>query len=301
MREMILSETPEERKKALDKILPMQRGDFEGLFKAMDGYPVIIRLLDPPLHEFLPEDPKAIEDLARNMGISKEKVEEKILSLEETNPMLGLRGCRLGILIPEITEMQARAIIEAAVNVVNENVNVIPKIMIPLAGRKEEVASQREIIERVAKKVFEEKGKTVDYQIGTMIELPRAALTADKIAEVADFFSYGTNDLTQTTFGFSRDDVGKYTPDYIEKGILPADPFQTLDQEGVGQLVEMGLKKGRKTNADLEVGICGEHGGDPASIEFCHKIGLDYVSCSPFRVPIARLAAAQAVLKEKNN
>jgi pyruvate,orthophosphate dikinase len=301
MREMILSETPEERKKALDKILPMQRSDFEGLFKAMDGYPVIIRLLDPPLHEFLPEGKKAIEELAKNMGISSEKVEEKILSLEEANPMLGLRGCRLGILIPEITEMQARAIIEAAVNVANENVKVIPKIMIPLAGRKEEVASQRELIEKVAEKVFKEKGKTIDYQIGTMIELPRAALTADKIAEVADFFSYGTNDLTQTTFGFSRDDVGKYTPDYIEKGILPADPFQTLDQEGVGQLVEMGLKKGRKANPDLEVGICGEHGGDPASIEFCHKIGLDYVSCSPFRVPVARLAAAQAVLKEKNN
>jgi len=300
MREMILSETPEERKKALDKILPMQRGDFEGLFKAMDGYPVIIRLLDPPLHEFLPEDKKAIEELAKNMGVSTKKVEEKIASLAEANPMLGLRGCRLGILIPEITEMQARAIIEAAVNVTDENVKVIPKIMIPLAGRKEEVAAQREVIEKVAEKVFEEKGKTIDYQVGTMIELPRAALTADKIAEVADFFSYGTNDLTQTTFGFSRDDVGKYTPDYIEKGILPADPFQTLDQEGVGQLVEMGLKKGKKTNSSLEVGICGEHGGDPASIEFCHKIGLDYVSCSPFRVPVARLAAAQAVLKEKN-
>jgi pyruvate,orthophosphate dikinase len=300
MREMILSETPEERKKALDKILPMQRGDFEGLFKAMDGYPVIIRLLDPPLHEFLPEDKKAIEELANNMGISAEKVEAKIASLAEANPMLGLRGCRLGILIPEITEMQARAIIEAAVNVTNENVKVIPKIMIPLAGRKEEVSSQRELIEKVAEKVFEEKGKTVDYQIGTMIELPRAALTADKIAEVADFFSYGTNDLTQTTFGFSRDDVGKYTPDYIEKGILPADPFQTLDQEGVGQLVEMGLKKGKKANPDLEVGICGEHGGDPASIEFCHKVGLDYVSCSPFRVPVARLAAAQSALREKN-
>lgn len=301
MREMILSETPEERKKALGKILPMQRGDFEGLFKAMDGYPVIIRLLDPPLHEFLPEDEKAIEELANNMGVSAEKIEEKISSLAEANPMLGLRGCRLGILIPEITEMQARAIIEAAVNVADEGIKVIPKIMIPLAGRKEEVAAQREVIERIAKMVFEEKGKTVDYKVGTMIELPRAALTADKIAEVADFFSYGTNDLTQTTFGFSRDDVGKYTPDYIEKGILPADPFQTLDQEGVGQLVEMGLKKGKNTNADLEVGICGEHGGDPASIEFCHKIGLDYVSCSPFRVPVARLAAAQAVLKEMNN
>jgi pyruvate,orthophosphate dikinase len=301
MREMILSETPEERKKALDKILPMQRGDFEGLFKAMDGYPVIIRLLDPPLHEFLPEDTKAVEELAKNMGISAEKVEEKIVSLEEANPMLGLRGCRLGILIPEITEMQARAIIEAAVNVTDEGIKVIPKIMIPLAGRKEEVSAQREVIDKIAKMVFEEKGKSVDYQVGTMIELPRAALTADKIAETADFFSYGTNDLTQTTFGFSRDDVGKYTPDYIEKGILPADPFQTLDREGVGQLVEMGLKKGKNTNAGLEVGICGEHGGDPASIEFCHKIGLDYVSCSPFRVPVARLAAAQAVLKEKNN
>jgi len=301
MREMILSDTPEQRKKALSKILPMQRGDFEGLFKAMDGYPVIIRLLDPPLHEFLPEDKKAIEELAKNMDISVDKVEEKILSLHEANPMLGLRGCRLGILIPEITEMQARAIIEAAVNVANENVKVIPKIMIPLAGRKEEVAVQREVIEKVAGAVFEEKGKTVEYQVGTMIELPRAALTADKIAEVADFFSYGTNDLTQTTFGFSRDDVGKYTPDYIEKGILPADPFQTLDQEGVGQLIEMGLKEGKKTNPNLEVGICGEHGGDPASIEFCHKIGLDYVSCSPFRVPVARLAAAQAVLKEKKS
>jgi pyruvate,orthophosphate dikinase len=301
MREMILSDTREQRKKALDKILPMQRSDFEGLFKAMDGYPVIIRLLDPPLHEFLPEDKKAKEELAVNMGISVEKVEGKISSLHEANPMLGLRGCRLGILIPEITEMQARAIIEAAVDVTNENVKVIPKIMIPLAGRKEEVSAQREIIEKVAEAVFEEKGRTIDYQVGTMIELPRAALTADKIAEVADFFSYGTNDLTQTTFGFSRDDVGKYTPDYIEKGILPADPFQTLDKEGVGQLVEMGLKKGKKTNPDLEVGICGEHGGDPASIEFCHEIGLDYVSCSPFRVPVARLAAAQAVLKERES
>jgi pyruvate,orthophosphate dikinase len=301
MREMILSEGHEERKKALDKILPMQRGDFEGLFKVMDGYPVIIRLLDPPLHEFLPEDKKAIKELAENMDISVEKIEEKISSLGEANPMLGLRGCRLGILIPEITEMQARAIIEAAVNVSDDGIKVIPKIMIPLAGRKEEVVAQREVIEKVAEKVFEEKRKTVDYQVGTMIELPRAALTADKIAEVADFFSFGTNDLTQTTFGFSRDDVGKYTPDYIEKGILQNDPFQTLDQEGVGQLVEIGLKKGKRTNSDLEVGICGEHGGDPASIEFCHKIGLDYVSCSPFRVPVARLAAAQAVLKEGNN
>ncbi|MEO0292762.1 MAG: pyruvate, phosphate dikinase [candidate division WOR-3 bacterium] len=300
MREMILSETPEERERALKKILPMQREDFEGLFRVMDGYPVIIRLLDPPLHEFLPEDPKAIEELAQNMGISVKKVEEKIKSLEEANPMLGLRGCRLGILMPEITEMQARAILEAAVNVAKENVKVLPKIMIPLAARKEEVASQREIIDKVAKQVFEEKGMSVEYQVGTMIELPRAALTADEIAEVADFFSYGTNDLTQTTYGFSRDDVGKYTPEYIEKGILPNDPFQTLDQEGVGQLIEIGLKKGKKTNPKLEVGICGEHGGDPASIEFCHRIGLDYVSCSPFRVPVARLAAAQAVLKEKN-
>ncbi|MCK4527589.1 pyruvate, phosphate dikinase [candidate division WOR-3 bacterium] len=300
MREMILSDTKEEREGALEKILPMQRSDFEGLFRAMDGYPVIIRLLDPPLHEFLPEGEEAIKELATSMGISVDKIHEKIKGLHEINPMLGLRGCRLGILFPEVTEMQSRAIFEAAVEMAKEGVKVIPKVMIPLAGYKGEVVVQKEIIQRVAEEVLSNAGVDIKYQIGTMIELPRAALTAGEIAEEAEFFSYGTNDLTQTTLGFSRDDVGKYIPDYIEKGILTADPFQTLDQDGVGELVEMGLKRGKQTRPDLEVGICGEHGGDPASIEFCHRIGLDYVSCSPFRVPVARLAAAQAVLEEKD-
>ena len=300
MREMILSDTKEEREEALEKILPMQRSDFEGLFGAMDGYPVIIRLLDPPLHEFLPEGENAIKELAISMGISVDKINEKIKGLHEINPMLGLRGCRLGILFPEVTEMQSRAIFEAAVKMAKEGVKVIPKVMIPLAGYKGEVVVQKEIIQRVAEEVLSDAGVDIKYQIGTMIELPRAALTAGEIAEEAEFFSYGTNDLTQTTLGFSRDDVGKYIPDYIEKGILTADPFQTLDQDGVGELVEIGLKRGKQTRPDLEVGICGEHGGDPASIEFCHRIGLDYVSCSPFRVPVARLAAAQSVLKEKD-
>ncbi len=300
MQGMILAETGEERKKALEKILPMQREDFEGLFKAMDGYPVIIRLLDPPLHEFLPKGKDAIKELALNMNVPVDKVYEKMRNLEEANPMLGLRGCRLGILYPEITEMQSRAIFEAAVNATKDGIKVIPKVMIPLAGYAEEVRSQKELIKRVADDVLEKEGVKIDYQVGTMIELPRAALTADEIAQEAEFFSYGTNDLTQTTLGFSRDDVGKYIPDYIKKGILSNDPFQTLDQTGVGQLVEIGLKRGKKARADLEVGICGEHGGDPASVEFCHRIGLDYVSCSPYRVPIARLSAAQAVIKEKS-
>ncbi len=300
MHEMILADTHEQRRKALEKILPMQREDFEGLFKAMDGYPVIIRLLDPPLHEFLPKGEETIKEVATNIGVSVDKIQEKIRNLGEANPMLGLRGCRLGIIYPEITEMQSRAIFEAAVNVAKRGIKVIPKVMIPLAGYKEEVKSQKELIKKVASEVLEKSGAEIDYQIGTMIELPRAALTADEIAREAEFFSYGTNDLTQTTLGFSRDDVGKYIPDYIEKGIISSDPFQTLDQTGVGQLVEMGLKLGKKARADLEVGICGEHGGDPASIEFCHRIGLDYVSCSPYRVPVARLAAAQAVIKEKD-
>lgn len=301
MQEMILAKTPEERKKALEKILPMQRDDFEGLFRAMDGYPVIIRLLDPPLHEFLPEDESSIKELASNIGLPVEKIHEKIRSLSEANPMLGLRGCRLGILYPEITEMQSRAIFEAAVNITKEGVKVIPKVMIPLSGFSEEVRNQKDIIKKVAEEVLEKSGVEIEYQIGTMIELPRAALTAYEIAKEAEFFSYGTNDLTQTTLGFSRDDVGKYIPDYIEKGIISNDPFQTLDQTGVGQLVEMGLKRGKAARKDLEVGICGEHGGDPASIEFCHHIGLDYVSCSPYRVPIARLSAAQAAIKEKES
>jgi pyruvate,orthophosphate dikinase len=300
MHEMILADTHEQRRKALEKILPMQREDFEGLFKAMDGYPVIIRLLDPPLHEFLPKGEETIKEVATNIGVSVDKIQKKIKNLREANPMLGLRGCRLGIIYPEITEMQSRAIFEAAVNVAKRGIKVIPKVMIPLAGYKEEVKSQKELIKKVASEVLEKSGAEIDYQIGTMIELPRAALTADEIAREAEFFSYGTNDLTQTTLGFSRDDVGKYIPDYIEKGIISSDPFQTLDQTGVGQLVEMGLKLGKKARADLEVGICGEHGGDPASIEFCHRIGLDYVSCSPYRVPVARLAAAQAVIKEKD-
>jgi pyruvate,orthophosphate dikinase len=301
MQEMILAKTHKEREKALKKILPMQREDFEGLFKAMDGLPVIIRLLDPPLHEFLPEDESSVKELSSKIGISEEKIYEKIRSLGEANPMLGLRGCRLGILYPEITEMQSRAIFEAAINVTKKGIKAIPKVMIPLSAFMEEVRSQKELINKVAEEVFENAGVELEYQVGTMIELPRAALTADEVAKEAEFFSYGTNDLTQTTLGFSRDDVGKYIPNYIEEGILPNDPFQTLDQIGVGQLVELGLKRGKATRKDLEVGICGEHGGDPASIEFCHRIGLDYVSCSPYRVPIARLAAAQAAIKEKKS
>ena len=299
MREMILADDIEGRKKALEKLLPMQRADFEGLFRAMDGFPVIIRLLDPPLHEFLPKDEDAQRKLAETMGVPFDKVKERVEQLSELNPMLGLRGCRLGILYPEITEMQARAIFEAACNVAKEGVKVIPEVMVPLVGNVNEIKAQKDIITRVAEEVMDEKGVKIKYMVGTMIELPRAALTADEIAQEAEFFSYGTNDLTQTTFGFSRDDVGKFVPMYIEKGILPSDPFRTLDQNGVGQLLKMGLEKGKKTRPELEVGICGEHGGDPASVEFCHRIGMDYVSCSPFRVPIARLAAAHAVIKEK--
>ncbi|MCD6399303.1 pyruvate, phosphate dikinase [candidate division WOR-3 bacterium] len=299
MREMILSDTKEERKRALEKLLPMQRNDFEGLFRAMDGYPVIIRLLDPPLHEFLPKESASQEQLAKTMGISIEKIRERVHQLAETNPMLGLRGCRLGILYPEITEMQARAIFEAVCNVAREGVKVIPEVMVPLVSHKNEIKVQKDIINRVAHEVFEEKGMKIKYMIGTMIELPRAAITADEIAEYAEFFSYGTNDLTQTTFGFSRDDVAKFVPLYIEMGILKNDPFKTLDQPGVGDLIKMGIERGRKTRPEIEIGICGEHGGDPASVEFCHRVGMNYVSCSPYRVPIARLAAAQAAVKDK--
>jgi len=299
VREMILSDTKEERKRALEKILPMQRSDFESLFRAMDGYPVIIRTLDPPLHEFLPKDEKAIQGLANNMGISVEKIKEKIAQLSELNPMMGHRGCRLGIAYPEITEMQARAIFEASCNVAKEGVKVIPEVMIPLVGIKKELEFQKKIVVEVAKEVMEEKGVNVKYLVGTMIELPRAALTADEIAEEAEFFSFGTNDLTQTTFGFSRDDVGKFLPDYIKEGILEDDPFQTIDIKGVGKLMKMTIELGRKTRPEIEIGICGEHGGDPRSVEFCYKAGMNYVSCSPYRVPIARLSAAQAALKSK--
>ena len=298
VREMILSDELADREKALAKLLPMQKEDFAGLFRAMDGLPVIIRTLDPPLHEFLPHGAKGIAELAKKLGASAEKLQAKADSLHETNPMLGHRGCRLGIVYPEITEMQARAIFEAACEVAKEGIKVIPEVMIPLVGHVNELKAQKELVDRVAKEVIASYGVKLEYMIGTMIELPRAALTADKIAQEAEFFSYGTNDLTQTTFGLSRDDAN-FLPDYLAEDIWEKDPFQTIDQEGVGALIRIGVEKGRSTKPDLEVGICGEHGGDPASVEFCHRVGMDYVSCSPFRVPIARLAAAQAVLKEK--
>ncbi len=294
MREMILAEDETNRRKALEKLLPYQREDFEGILEAMNGYGVTIRLLDPPLHEFVPHEEENQAEMAKELGISAGEVKEKVEALHEFNPMLGHRGCRLGNTYPEITEMQARAIIEAACNLKDKGVDARPEIMVPLIGTVEELKMQTEIINTVAEKVFEEKGTRVDYLVGTMIEIPRAALTADKVAETADFFSFGTNDLTQMTFGYSRDDAGKFLPVYLEKGILKNDPFQVLDQEGVGQLVRTGTERGRSTNNKLKVGICGEHGGEPSSVEFCDSVGMDYVSCSPFRVPIARLAAAQA-------
>ena len=297
MREMILSSTVEGRKRALDKLLPFQRTDFEGIFEAMAGFGVTIRLLDPPLHEFVPHQQEMQKVLAEEMGISIEAVKQKVNDLEEFNPMLGHRGCRLGITYPEITEMQARAIIEAALNLKAKGVDARPEIMVPLVGTVAELKNQADLIRATAEKVFAEKGDRIEYQIGTMIEIPRAALTADHIAEEAEFFSFGTNDLTQMTLGFSRDDAGKFLPDYLDKGIFKVDPFTAIDQNGVGKLIEMGVEKGRQTKPNLKVGICGEHGGEPSSVEFCHRAGLNYVSCSPFRVPIARLAAAQAANK----
>ncbi len=297
MREMILADDEAGRRKALEKILPLQRTDFEGIFTAMDGFPVTIRLLDPPLHEFVPQEEANQLEMAKEMGIDAKTVKDKVDSLHELNPMLGHRGCRLGNTYPEITEIQARAIIEAALNVKANGVKAIPEIMVPLIGTVKEFEMQEEIIRTTAEKVFAEKGDRVEYLVGTMIEIPRAALTADLIAEKAEFFSYGTNDLTQMTYGYSRDDAGKFLPIYLQKGILKNDPFQILDQEGVGQLVQMGTERGRKTRPNLKVGICGEHGGEPSSVEFCHRVGMNYVSCSPFRVPIARVAAAQAALK----
>jgi pyruvate,orthophosphate dikinase len=298
MRQMILSEDEAGRKAALDKLLPMQRSDFAGLFEVMAGRPVTIRTLDPPLHEFLPHDDEGQADVAKLMGVSVDVVRDKVEALSEANPMLGSRGCRLGISIPELTAMQARAIIEAALEVKAKGIDVKPEIMIPLVGHWRELEEQAKVVRKVAAEVFETKGSKVDYRIGTMIELPRAALTADLIAKEAEFFSFGTNDLTQTTFGLSRDDTGPIVAEYQARGIWEKDPFQTLDQEGVGQLVKMGVDKGRSTRPDLKVGICGEHGGDPASVEFCHRTGLNYVSCSPFRVPIARFAAARAALDD---
>jgi len=305
---MIMAEDEEERQDSLDKLLPFQREDFEGIFRAMDGLPVIVRLIDPPMHEFLPPREELIEEVTRlrcnnedpDELAEKEKMLQVVNSMWEVNPMLGLRGCRAGIIYPGLTEMQVRAIFEAACNVAKEGVDVHPEVMIPLTSHVNELKLEREKLERVAKDVMAEKGIEVDYKFGTMIEIPRACLTADEIANHAEFFSFGTNDLTQMTFGFSRDDMeGKFLVPYLEKGILENNPFETLDRDGVGKLVDMAVKLGRATKPDLEIGICGEHGGDPSSIEFCHQVGLNYVSCSPFRVPVARLAAAQAVLQHE--
>jgi len=298
VREMILADDEAGRRRALAKLLPIQRQDFAGIFEAMDGYPVTIRTLDPPLHEFLPHTAHEQADLANKIGASAERIKTKVEALHEFNPMLGHRGCRLGIVYPEITEMQARAILEAACDVAKSGKKVLPEIMIPLVGHVNELKLQAQVVRETAAKVFAEKGMKVDYIVGTMIELPRAAVVADQIAKEAEFFSFGTNDLTQTVFGLSRDDAGRFLPFYVEKEILDNDPFETLDQEGVGVLMQWGVERGRATRPKLKIGICGEHGGDPATVKFCHKIGLNYVSCSPFRVPIARLAAAQAVLEE---
>jgi pyruvate,orthophosphate dikinase len=298
MREMILADDEAGRRKALDKLLPIQRSDFEGIFEAMHDLPVTVRLLDPPLHEFVPHEEENQQQMADEMGITVEEIKSKVEDLHEFNPMLGHRGCRLGNTYPEISEMQARAIIEAALNLKAKGIKAIPEIMIPLIGTVQEFRMQEDIIRSTADKVFEERGDKIEYLVGTMIEIPRAAITADQIAEHAEFFSFGTNDLTQMGFGYSRDDAGKFLPIYIDKGILKYDPFQVLDTEGIGQLVQMGTEKGRATRPDLKVGICGEHGGEPSSVEFCHSVGMDYVSCSPYRVPIARVAAAQAAIKQ---
>ncbi|MCH7910099.1 MAG: pyruvate, phosphate dikinase, partial [Candidatus Hydrogenedentes bacterium] len=282
---------------ALDKLLPMQRDDFIEMFRIMAGLPVTIRLLDPPLHEFLTLTDDQIAVLAKKLGIGQQKIRDRISQLHEVNPMLGHRGCRLGISYPEITEMQAHAIFEAAAELIKKRVKVLPEIMVPLVGHPNEFINQAAIIRRVAQEVMKKRKIKINYLVGTMIEIPRACLVADKIAEHAEFFSFGTNDLTQMGFGYSRDDAGTFLPDYFERGILEHDPFQSLDQEGIGQLIEVGVAKGRSTRPGLKIGICGEHGGDPESVKFCHRTGLDYVSCSPFRVPIARFAAAQAAIE----
>tara|TARA_B100000700_G_scaffold324975_1_gene432512 strand:- start:1088 stop:2017 length:930 start_codon:yes stop_codon:yes gene_type:complete len=297
MRKMILAENENERREAVMNLLPYQREDFMGILEAMADKPVTIRLLDPPLHEFITLSEEQIDKLAKELNITAEKIRQRINSLHEFNPMLGHRGCRLGIAYPEITEMQARAIFEATAALKNSEINAMPEVMIPLVGSYMEYNNQEKIVRSIADSVMEETGITFDYLVGTMIELPRACLTADEIAEKAEFFSFGTNDLTQTTYGFSRDDIGGFLPDYLGNNILSHDPFQSLDQKGVGRLILMAVRKGRESRKELKFGICGEHGGDPASIEFCYINGLDYVSCSPFRVPIARLAAAQAVLE----
>jgi len=299
VREMILSENKDDREKALNKILPMQMNDFIGIFEVMDGYPVTIRLLDPPLHEFLPHKDEELRELSKTMGMDFNQLKEKTESLREFNPMLGHRGCRLAITFPEIAVMQTDAIIKAALSVKNKGIKVFPEIMIPLIGTEKEFEFLKEIIDDRAEAIFKQENDRIDYKVGTMIEIPRACFVADKIAQKAEFFSFGTNDLTQMTFGFSRDDAGVFLPEYVKKGVLENDPFQKLDTEGVGKLMEIGINKGREIRHDLKIGICGEHGGEPSSIEFCYKVGMNYVSCSPYRVPIARLAAAQARIKKE--
>jgi pyruvate,orthophosphate dikinase len=296
MREMILADTLDARKAALAKLLPLQRKDFAGIFEVMAGRPVTIRTIDPPLHEFLPHEEKGQREIAAQMGISYDKVKARVDSLHEFNPMLGLRGCRLGIIYPEITEMQARAIFEAAAATKKKGIDVEPEVMIPLVGHVKELAHQEKIVRATAEAVMKEQGIKFKYLVGTMIEIPRGALTAGEIAAVAEFFSFGTNDLTQTTLGVSRDDAGSFLIPYVEKEIYAKDPFEVIDRDGVGQLMRLAVERGRQTRPGIKLGICGEHGGDPSSVEFCHLIGLNYVSCSPFRVPIARLAAARAAL-----
>ena len=300
IRKMILSSTVEAREEALSELIPFQKGDFKELYEVMEGRPVTIRFLDPPLHEFVPTDEKDIEDLARDMNLTVEEVKSTCDSLHEFNPMMGHRGCRLSVTYPEIARMQTRAVMEAAIEVKEEKgYNIEPEIMIPLVGDKKELKYVKEVVVAVAEEVKKEKNSDIVYHVGTMIEIPRAALLADEVAEEAEFFSFGTNDLTQMTFGFSRDDAGKFLASYYKSKIYESDPFAKLDQNGVGQLVKMAAEKGRATRPDLKLGICGEHGGDPSSVEFCHKVGLNYVSCSPFRVPIARLAAAQAAISQR--
>jgi pyruvate,orthophosphate dikinase len=300
LRKMIISKTEQERRKALDELFPYMKKDIKGTLEAMDGLPVVIRLLDPPLHEFVPRDPTRLEQLAKDLNISLEELSSRAENLHESNPMMGHRGVRLGITYPEVSETQIRAIFEAAAELIKEGRKPYPEIMIPVVSEFRELNNQLSLTQKVYQEVLKKYNlKKIKYMFGTMIEIPRASLVADKLAQVAEFFSYGTNDMTQMGFGFSRDDIGTFLPEYIKKGILPEDPFQTIDQEGIGELIRIGIQRGRKTRKNLEVGICGEHGGEPRSVEFCHQVGMDYVSCSPFRVPIAKLAAAQAVLKEK--
>jgi pyruvate,orthophosphate dikinase len=299
LRKMIVSKTEDERKKALNELFPYIKRDIKGTLEAMDGLPVVIRLLDPPLHEFVPRDPVKLEQLARDLNITLDELSKRAENLHESNPMMGHRGVRLGVTYPEVSRTQVQAIFEAAAELLKEGKKPYPEIMIPVVCDVKELNNQFEIIKQVYQEVLTKYGlKKIKHLVGTMIEIPRAALVANQIAEVAEFFSYGTNDLTQMGFGFSRDDIGGFLPDYLKKGILPRDPFQSIDQQGIGELIEIGIKRGRKTRKDLEIGICGEHGGEPDSIDFCHRVGMDYVSCSPFRVPIARLAAAQAAVKK---